>query len=563
MAAKEPLSLVYAVPDHPWMKSADKAAVRIAMTVAQAGKHEGVLAEVVSEAELNTDTPKVELERREGKVTPHLRIGADLSKAEPLLANELIASPGVKLHGAGFIVTPREAAALGLGSVPGLEAHILHYRHGRDLAQRPRGVMVIDLFGLTAEQVRDRFPAVYQRIVDRVKPERDQNNRAVRRNNWWLFRETAPLFRDYTAAITRYVATGETAKHRFFQFLDSTMRADNMLLAIGTDSADRLAVLSSRLHVHWAISTGGRMGIGNDPRYSKTRTFDPFPFPLAHSTRLSELGDRLDAFRKERLATHDFLTMTGLYNALERVRELDAGIGAPMEPAERDVYDAGHIAVLKELHDEIDREVFAVYGWSDLGERIVGKPGGTTPSPHKGVDQEAAEEELLVRLVAPNQQRAVEEKEGTVHWLRPEFQKPRLAAKVKGADPARGRSGRGVHSWKTLGGQRMGSTKSVRCAICWPAQSPQSQCRRWRPPSAAATRPSGDSASSKCWRRLLPPEPRDSTSPPTAITCQGEDHSFARCLNGPITPPSARSFRAVRARQDRPANRLACSVRLP
>ncbi|WP_338425281.1 class I SAM-dependent DNA methyltransferase [Sphingopyxis kveilinensis] len=431
MNAKDPLSLIYAVPDHPWMKSADKAAVRIAMTVAQVGNHEGVLAEVVGEAALNTDAPKVELDKSEGKITSHLRIGADLSKSLPLLANELVASPGVKLHGAGFIVTPKEAAGLGLGSVPGLEAYILHYRHGRDLAQRPRGVMVIDLFGLTAEQVRDRFPAVYQRVVDRVKPERDQNNRAVRRNNWWLFGETAPLFREYTAGIGRYLATGETAKHRFFQFLDAATRADNMLLAIGSDAADHLAILSSRLHVHWALTTGGTLE--DRPRYNKTKCFDPFPFPLNPSRRLTELGERLDAFRKERLAAHDFLTMTGLYNALERVRELDAGIGDPLTDAERDTYDAGQIAILKELHDEIDREVFAAYGWSDLGLALVGKPGGTTPSTHKSAEQEAAEEELLVRLVALNQERAGEEKAGVVHWLRPDFQKPRLAAKVKGA----------------------------------------------------------------------------------------------------------------------------------
>jgi hypothetical protein len=132
MNAKAPLSLVYAVPDHPWMKSADKAAVRIAMTVAQAGSGEGVLAEVVGEAALNSDTPKVELERREGKVTSQLRIGADLSKAQVLLSNDALATPGVKLHGAGFIVTPSEAAGLGLGRVAGLDAHILPYRHGRD-----------------------------------------------------------------------------------------------------------------------------------------------------------------------------------------------------------------------------------------------------------------------------------------------------------------------------------------------------------------------------------------------------------------------------------------------
>lgn len=432
MNAKEPLSLIYAVPDHPWMKSADKAAVRIAMTVAQAGNHEGVLAEVVSEAELNSDAPKVELERREGKVTSKLTVGADLSKAMPLLSNEALSSRGVSLHGSGFIVTPREAAGLGLGSVAGLEGHILHYRHGRDLAQRPRGVMVIDLYGLTADQVRERFPDVYQWVVDRVKPERDQNNRSTYRENWWVFGEPRADLRPMLLGMRRYAATIETAKHRFFQFLDATIRPDNKLVAIGIDDGGRLGTLSSRLHVYWAISLGGWLGAGNDPVYVKTRTFDPFPFPLDTSPRLAELGERLDAFRKERLAAHDFLTMTGLYNALERVRELDAGVGDPLTDAERDTYDAAQIAILKELHDEIDRETFAAYGWGDLGARLVGKPGGTTPSAHKSAEQEAAEEELLVRLVALNQGRAAEEKSGIVHWLRPEFQKPRLAAKIKG-----------------------------------------------------------------------------------------------------------------------------------
>lgn len=442
--AKDPLSLVYAVRDHPWMKSADKAAVRIALTVAEVGSHEGVLAEVVSESELNTDTPKVELERREGRITPHLRIGADLSLAQPLLANGLLASPGVKLHGAGFIVTPSEAAGLGLGSVPGLEEHILHYRHGRDLAQRPRRVMVIDLYGMAAHQVRDRFPAVYQRIADRVKPERDHNNRAAYRDNWWIFGEPRSDLRSALAGLSRYIATVETSKHRFFQFLGADVRPDNMLVAIALDGADRLAVLSSRLHVHWAINLGGWLGAGNDPRYSKTRTFDPFVFPLSTSRRLAELGERLDAFRKERLEACDFLTITGLYNVLERARELDAGVGAPLSEIERNFYEAGQIAILKELHDEIDRETFAAYAWSDLGERLVGKPGGTTPSSHKSEDQEAAEEELLVRLVALNQERAAEEKRGLVHWLRSDFQKLRLARKVKGATQVEADLGEGA-----------------------------------------------------------------------------------------------------------------------
>jgi hypothetical protein len=430
MTAKDSLSLVYAVPDHPWMKSADKAAVRIAMTVAQAGNHEGLLAEVVSESDLNTDTPKVELDTREGKVTSHLSVGADLSKMDPLLSNQELSSRGVMLFGAGFIVSPHEALSLGLGSVPGLECHILPYRHGRDLAQRPRDVMVVDLYGLTADEVRDRFPRVYQHVIVRVKPERDENRNNDIRARWWQFGRVRGELREYTAGLCRYIATAETSKHRFFQFLDVNVRPDNKLLAIALDSADRLAVLSSRLHTYWALATGGLLE--DRPVYVKSLCFDRFPFPTKPNSRLAQLGEKLDRFRKGRLAAHGFLTMTGLYNALERVRELDAGVGQPLSPAERDIYDAGQIAILKELHDDIDLETFAAYGWSDLAERLVGRPGGATPSPHKREEQEAAEEELLVRLVALNQQRATEEKQGVVRWLRPEFQKPRLAAKVKG-----------------------------------------------------------------------------------------------------------------------------------
>ncbi|WP_424968372.1 class I SAM-dependent DNA methyltransferase [Dinoroseobacter sp. S375] len=433
LKAKAPLSLVYAVGDHPWQKSAGKAAVRIAMTVAEAGDGEGVLAEVVAEADLNTDAPRVDLRKHEGKITAKLTLGADVTRMRPLWANEALSSPGVKLHGAGFIVTPAKAQALGLGRVPGLEKHILSYRNGRDLAQRPRGVMVIDLFGLTAQEVQERFPAVYQHVADTVKPDRDVNNRATYRDNWWLFGEPRSDMRPVLEPLPRYIATVETTKHRTFQFLDCTIRPDNMLVAIGLDDLAVFAVLSSRLHVHFAINNGGWMGVGNDPRYSKSRTFDPYPFPALSDTAratLAQLGDRLDAFRKDRIAAQCHLTMTKLYNALEHLRELEAGIGGPMTDAERDVYDAGQIRILAELHDQIDRAVLDAYGWSDLAPALVGKVGGTLPSLYKTPDQERAEEELLCRLVALNEDRAAEEARGDIHWLRPEYQIPRVGKKA-------------------------------------------------------------------------------------------------------------------------------------
>jgi hypothetical protein len=441
MTGKTPLSLVYAIPDHPWLKAADKAAVRIAMTVAVAGAAEGVLAGVVKEDGLNTDTPSVELATKAGHITAGLTIGADLSKARSLWANEALCSPGVKLHGAGFIVAPGRAAQLGLGKVPGLENHIHAYRNGRDLADRPRGVMVIDLFGLTASQVRDRFPSVYGHIAETVKPEREQNNRAQYRDKWWEFGESRHDLRDALNGLPRHIASVLTSKHRFFQFLDRAVMPDDALANIATDNPVHLAILSSRLHVLFSLANGSTLE--SRPRYIKSQTFDPFAFPSINkvaphlSDTLSALGERLDAFRKDRISTHPHLTMTGLYNSLERLRELAAGADVPpLSEAERDIKDAGQVQVLRDLHDHIDRAVLDAYGWSDLAPALVGRPGATTPSPHKSPVQLAAEEQLLVRLVALNQARQVAEARGEIDWLRPEYQIPRLRSKAPQPDRA-------------------------------------------------------------------------------------------------------------------------------
>ena len=52
-----------------------------------------------------------------------------------------------------------------------------------------------------------------------------------------------------------------------------------MLINIALQDAFFHGVLSSRVHVTWALAAGGRLGVGNDPRYTKTRCFDTFPFP--------------------------------------------------------------------------------------------------------------------------------------------------------------------------------------------------------------------------------------------------------------------------------------------
>jgi hypothetical protein len=279
MQQKKPLSLAFAIPDHPWVDTADGAAVRIAMTVGQAGSEQGVLSTVIAERGGEGEGVDVQFREREGILYSDLTVGADVANAISLASNREVTNRGVQLIGAGFIVTRSEAEALGLGRVDGLEAHIREYRNGRDLAATLRGVMVIDLFGLGANEVRQRFPEVYQWVHERVKPERDQNRRASYRVKWWIFGEPRSDLRPALQDLARYIATVETSKHRFFTFLDASVLPDNKLINIAVDDAWVLGVLSSRVHVAWAMRSGSWLGVGNDSVYAKTRCFETFPFP--------------------------------------------------------------------------------------------------------------------------------------------------------------------------------------------------------------------------------------------------------------------------------------------
>ena len=405
---KTPLSLVFAVDDHPWTRATKAAAaVRIAMTVAQMGSLDGEVATVTSEEKLDTDQPEITFRIAEGPINADLTIGVDVTKTVALRANEGICSPGVKLHGAGFIVSPAEAMHLGLGRAdrPGLEAHVRPYRNGRDLTGRSRGKLVIDLFGLTMDQVRERFPEVYQHVALTVKPERAANNRPTYRDNWWIFGEPRGELRPALAGLPRYIATVETAKHRTFQFLDATILPDNMLVAIASADAGHLAVLSSSTHVSWTLAQGATLE--DRPRYSKTRCFDPFPFPNWTSEQhaaLADAGKRLDDFRKRRMAEDGKLTLTGLYNALEAYRA-GKSPGAGMTAREAEDFERASIVVLAEIHAEIDALVLDAYGWS----------------------RDLTGDDLLAALVALNAERAAQEAWGEVRWLRPDYQRTRFA----------------------------------------------------------------------------------------------------------------------------------------
>ncbi|HEY1073145.1 class I SAM-dependent DNA methyltransferase [Brevundimonas sp.] len=405
LKGEPPMRLTFAIPDHSWIKGGDRAAVRIAMTVAERGEPDGQgrLLSVVSEAGLHADAPEIVFSEERGAISADLSVNAPVSDAVPLKANSALAMRGVQLMGAGFIVPPDRAAVLLSASEPEAISPIRAYRNGRDLADRPRSVNVIDLFGWEEAEVRRRHPAIFQHVLETVKPDRDRNNRASYRDNWWIFGEPRRELRPALEGIGRYIATVETAKHRWFRFLDADILPDNKLVVIASDDAAILGVLSSRLHQQWFVANSARIGVyDGDAVYVKGACFDAFPFPDLSGRGRAEiaiLADEIDDLRAQVLGRHDFLSMTGLYNA--RARWLEGGV---LTETERAVHEAGCIGLLDHLHRRLDAAVLGAYGWpADLSAQAA-----------------------VAGLVALNRERAIEEARGEVRFLRPDFQAGRV-----------------------------------------------------------------------------------------------------------------------------------------
>jgi hypothetical protein len=157
----------------------------------------------------------------------------------------------------------------------------------------------------------------------------------------------------------------------------------------------------------WSLRTGGTLE--DRPRYNKSRCFDPFPFPTPSAsvaTEIRAIAEELDTHRKARQADHPTLTLTEMYNVLEK---LSAGV--PLDDNDKRIKDDGLVLMLKEYHDRLDAAVALAYGWPlDLSD-----------------------EQILERLVALNAERAAEEKAGKVRWLRPEYQIPRFGSDAEKA----------------------------------------------------------------------------------------------------------------------------------
>lgn len=260
------------------------------------------------------------------------------------------------------------------------------YISGEDISERSKDRWTIDFAQMPLEEA-EKYRRPMQYVLENVKPERDKNNRAVRREKWWWYGESVPTLRAALAPLSRSIATIAHAKHRCFVWLGNGVPA-NSLMVIAADDDATFGILNSSIHTTWALKMGTFLGVGNDSRYTPTTCFETFPFPratleqaeaIAGAARYLEqarayLKKQRDPKLKADTKTSEqdkTLTLTGMYNLLTEYRQTgQEGVSG--------------VATLADAHDMLDKAVAAAYGW----------------------EWPMGEDELLARLLALNLERA-------------------------------------------------------------------------------------------------------------------------------------------------------------
>jgi hypothetical protein len=141
LADTENFSLIFCVPDHPWIDAHLGAAVRVALTVGTGTTGEGLLLKISREDYDDEGVAEVVFERSNGAISPALSIDYDPAGCSTLTANSGISCVGYQLTGRGFTLTADAIHARFEGERGTLIKPLMS---GRDITQRPRGLYAID-----------------------------------------------------------------------------------------------------------------------------------------------------------------------------------------------------------------------------------------------------------------------------------------------------------------------------------------------------------------------------------------------------------------------------------
>ena len=246
------------------------------------------------------------------------------------------------------------------------------------------------------EPVAADWPELLAIVEERVKPERDVQNRKALRERWWHYAEKRPGLYATVAGLERVLANSQVSATMQFAFLPSGMVYAHTLNIFPYQTNAAFCALQSRPHELWARFFGS--SLEDRLRYTPSDCFETFPFPERWETHpgLEAAGKAYHDFRAALMVRNDE-GMTRTYNRFHDPDETDPDI-----------------AELRALHAAMDRAVLDAYGWRDiptvckflLDYEIDEEEWGRRKKPWRYRWPDAIRDEVLARLLALNAERA-------------------------------------------------------------------------------------------------------------------------------------------------------------
>ena len=279
------------------------------------------------------------------------------------------------------------------------------WANGMDLTRRPSDTWIIDFGTSMSEADASLYELPFNYVLENVKHVRELVRREGHKKYWWRFGETRLGLRKALSGKDRFIVTSMVAKHRFFVWLLAVQIPENLCVAITRSDDTTFGILESRFHKVWALSQCTFLGVGNDPRYTPSTTFDTFPFPqgltpadtttgvpdTASAKTIALAAQKLNELRTNWLNPSEWVTWTRT--------DKEEKAGFPLRPVAKagfendlkkrtltNLYNAMP-AWLVNAHIAVDKAVATAYGWTDY-----------TP--------EMPDSELLARLLRLNGERS-------------------------------------------------------------------------------------------------------------------------------------------------------------
>ena len=244
------------------------------------------------------------------------------------------------------------------------------------------------------------WPLLIEIVEEKVKPERDVQNRKALRDRWWHYAEKRPGLADAIAGLERVLVVNCGATpHLAVTFLPSRIVFANTIAVFSVATNAAFCMLQSRVHEVWARFFGSSMK--DDLRYTPSDCFETFPFPEGWATHPAvETAGKSYYESRAALMVENDEGMTKTYNRFHDIYETDQ-----------------RIVALRELHGAMDRAVLDAYGWTDiptdceflLDYEIDEATWGRKKKPYRYRWPDAVRDEVLARLLALNAERAADE----------------------------------------------------------------------------------------------------------------------------------------------------------